>query len=254
MAGEKDLLAGFFDAFARDVVAAGHGDHVHEVAAPEHLLGQRDGNDDRTLDVAERHGGTLLADDADDGEIAVVDLDDPARGVFAAGKEVFPHLGADDADLALALHVDVVDEASVEDLLRVDALVVGRITHQRVVALAVAAAAMEFAAPERGRGVEHFGQLFEDFDVAVDHAPPAVFGHAFVRYGGLLGLHEDGVGRHVAQLGPEQALQTHAGAEHDGKHEDAPEDAERRHDAAFAVARNGLPYLAPAVAVEKSGH
>ena len=252
MLGEDHRLAGGFDLFARGVLPAGDGQHVDRVAPAVHLLRERDRGYDRAFDVAERHGRALAPHDADDGEIAVVDLDDLAGRVFHSREQVFLDLGTDDADLALLRHVDVVDEAAVDDLLRVDLLVVGHVAHQRIVALAFVVAAMDLPAPVDARGVLHLLEPSDVFHVVVVHAPPAVLGHALVGKRGLRRLYEQRVGRHVAQLRPEQAPQPHAGTQQYGKHEDTPEDAQRRHDAALAVAGDRLPYLVPAVCIEKS--
>ena len=181
-------------------------------------------------------------------------IDDPADGVRLARKEVFLHLRADDTDFAAAGHVHLVDVAAVGDFLRLDALEIGRITHDGIVALALFVAAMLFAAPEDGRVLEHLGQLAHGFDVAIVHAPPPVFRHTLVGNTGLLGVHQNGVGRHVAQLGAEQTREPCTGAEHRREHEDTPKDAQCRHDTAFAVSGDGLPDFVPAVYVEEVRH
>ena len=253
MAGEHGLAARLFDLLAGCVVAARHGEHVDPVAAAVHLLRQRYGHDGRVFDIAERHGRTLLAQHADHPKIGIVHLDHLACRVLFAREQVFRDLCADDADLAFLHHVHLVDETAVEDFLRVDLLVVGRVAHQRVVAFVFAVAAMHFVAPEYGRGVQHFGLFLDGLHVFVVHPPPAVLGHALVGNSRLFGLHEQRVGRHVAQLRPEQASETHAGAQHHREHEDAPEDPQRGHDAALAVPGDGLPDFVPTVCVEK-GH
>ena len=68
---------------------------------------------------------------------AVYKRQDFARRVGFARKEVFLHLRADDADLALVHHVYLVDVTACDDLLRVDLLVVGRVSHHLIVALAL---------------------------------------------------------------------------------------------------------------------
>ena len=55
---------------------------------------------------------------------------------------------SDDADLALVHHVYLVDVTACDDLLRVDLLVVGRVSHHLIVALALFVAAVEFVAPD----------------------------------------------------------------------------------------------------------
>ena len=174
-------------------------------------------------------------------------------GSSPPGNRSLPDLGADDAGFAFLHHVDLVDKASVEDFLGIDFLVVGGVPHQRVVALVLPVAGVDLAAPEHRRGVLHLGQPLHRLHILVVHPPPAVFGHALVGDAGLLGLHEQRVGRHVAQLRPEQTSQTHPRAQHHRQHEDTPEDPQRSHDTALAVPGDGLPDFVPAVCVEK-GH
>ena len=148
MPGEDGFAGRFLNLFARNVLVAGQRQQVYRAAVAEHLLRQRDRDDDRAFDVAERHGRRFAAHDADDGEVASSNLDDFARRVGFARKEVFLHLRADDADLALVHHVYLVDVTACDDLLRVDLLVVGRVSHHLIVALALFVAAVEFVAPD----------------------------------------------------------------------------------------------------------
>lgn len=224
------------------------------VSGAVELLGQRYGHDDGAFEVAERHHRILFADEADDREIGTADFDRFAGRIGRTRKEVFLHLRADDADLAATGHIHLVDVTAVRDFLRLDALVVGRITHDGIIALALFVTAMLLVAPEDGRGVEHFGKLPHGVDVAVVHTPPSVFRHALVGDAGLLGLHQNGIGRHVAQLSAEHAREPHTGTEHHREHEDAPKDAQCRHDTPLAVAGDGLPDFVPAVYVEKMHH
>ena len=79
-------------------------------------------------------------------------------GSSPPGKKVFPYLRADEAHLALALHVELVDVAAEEEPFGIDLLIVGHVAHHGVLSLAVAAAGVELAGPHHARGVFHFGK------------------------------------------------------------------------------------------------
>ena len=228
------------------------GDHVHRGAFVPELLHERVGHDDGGFRVAsDVDRGTAPLRDAYDGEVEVVHLEGLAHRVFAAGEELLPYLGADDAHLAFPIHVGLVDETAELQRLRVDLLEVGGVPHQVVLAFAFVVRHLLRAAPVRGRRIADARYLSPDgFQVVHVEVPPAARRHALVGDARAVGEEVGRVGGVAAQRCAGGTAQPHPEAHHHGEHEDAPEDAQSRHDAPFAVAGDGFPDFFPAVEVE----
>ena len=250
-----DALPALLDhLLGRFVRISGECQHVDRPSQSVHLLYEQCRDDDGSLRVAEGHHASQGFGNADDREVGAADLDRFARRIFSAGEEVAPDLKSDYADFALAQFIDFVQVAPHENLLGGDLLHVGRVAHQSEFAFVVLVAHVALVAPANGRDVFDAGQFPERFQVVPVQFPATARRHTFVWDGGAVGHDENGVGGRTAQLGAEHAAQPRAGTQQDDQHEDTPEDTQRRHDAAPAVAGDRLPDFVPAIRIEKSCH
>ena len=167
-----------------------------------------------------------------------------AARVTAAGEEGLVNLFADDANLALAAHIHLVDVSAVKHFRCGNLGVIG-IHALRAAAEFLVAKHHRLVASEEQRGDDiEFGHLVaQSVQVFLFHLPGAPLVESLVGFGGVLRPDDSGVGGKACEVVLQHLLQSLSATHQGDEHKHAPEHAEAREQTAALVPRDGVENL-----------
>ena len=255
MLARKDAADTAFQRTHLHAFLAGHADDVDIVAALVELGCHRERHHDRLGSTAVDADVAARIVHADNPQEYRAHLDVAAARVVAFREKIVVNPFADDADLALLLHVRIADGAAVfEQRCLYFMIVAGNTLDGNRRGVPFIRGRLTPVAHLRCHYVEFGHQRAEPFDILAVELPVTAFLHSLPGLGSIRGDDDDRIGGESLEIHREHLLESVSAADQEQEHEQAPEDTEAGQQRAALVAEQRIPDLAESIYVQTVSH